>query len=292
MLWMVTYQGEADAGAARMFLSSVTSDSGMVPSQDRTITYLATEIADLGDPLYSALETSVHSRAELVFLPAEYATFLEKVRAASGNSDYGQYLGELNEALAAFKAGTYYGQETRSDTVVSEGPLTLTVPAGTFEVYHVSTTTTSSGGSQSGTDTLQFWLAKDIGPVQVALGDGSTRQLINATVNGNSIGQSGQTPTCTYTTFSGPAGWTDVLASGINNSGDIVGEGQNSSMTRGFVCPGGYCSNYIPIDAPPGFDSLRSVGGINNDGIVVGIGYVGNRTTGFVYDNGYVSIDG
>ena len=49
--FQVTYSGDADVVSGRSFVASVTDDTGTVPTQDETTTYMRSKIADPGDAI-------------------------------------------------------------------------------------------------------------------------------------------------------------------------------------------------------------------------------------------------
>jgi hypothetical protein len=85
-----------------------------------------------------------------------------------------------------------------------------------------------------------------------------------------------------FTTIDVPGANGITAASGINDSGQIVGYFRDALAFHGFLDTGG---SFTTIDAPDeDFELYTSVGGINNSGQIVGLGiFDGWDYGGFVY---------
>src|SRR5436305_98158 len=97
-------------------------------------------------------------------------------------------------------------------------------------------------------------------------------------------------PVYTYTTFDDPLNTSGdgTLASGINDTGHIVGTYADASGVHGFLLSGGI---YITLDAPLAPQRTLALG-LNDAGQIVG-GYVdASGTHGFLYSGGiYITLD-
>jgi probable HAF family extracellular repeat protein len=101
-------------------------------------------------------------------------------------------------------------------------------------------------------------------------------------------------PVYTYTTFDDPLNTSGdgTLASGINDTGQIVGTYADASGVHGFLLSGG---SYTTLDAPLA-QQYTTASGINGAGQIVGI-YFSNHfghagLHGFLYNKGvYTTLD-
>src|ERR1035441_6268994 len=75
-----------------------------------------------------------------------------------------------------------------------------------------------------------------------------------------------------------PAGWTSSFASGINNSGQVVGHVSNGTTSQAFI---GTPASITPIPLPAGWTSAYALG-INNLGQIVGYLYNGTTYQAFI----------
>ena len=79
-----------------------------------------------------------------------------------------------------------------------------------------------------------------------------------------------------------PPGWIDAFASGINDSGAVVGSGHyGTGYSKGFLYNAGGYTDIIP----PGWIDAYAYR-INDSGAVVGYGYAGTTDKGFLYNAG------
>ena len=90
-----------------------------------------------------------------------------------------------------------------------------------------------------------------------------------------------------FTIFN-PTGLTDSTAAGINDGGQIVGLGSNSSGLQGFVYDHGAS---VVFSAPGATDNITRAVGINNAGVVAGAaigfdGFSSYPSFGFIYNHG------
>jgi probable HAF family extracellular repeat protein len=124
-----------------------------------------------------------------------------------------------------------------------------------------------------------------------AIGINSSGQIVGATnqndsmmINGGFLFSGGM-----FTTLDGPASASEgVVASGINDAGEIVGYFIDASFTtHGFLYNGGH---YTILDAPGA--SGTSPAAINSSGQIVGSINTGvvNSAKGFLYSNGHYTI--
>jgi probable HAF family extracellular repeat protein len=83
-----------------------------------------------------------------------------------------------------------------------------------------------------------------------------------------------------YTTLDDPAATLGTFASGINGSGQIVGQYQNASGLHGFLLSGG---TYTTLDDPAATRGTNAFG-INTAGQIVGYYTDNNGDHGFLFD--------
>jgi hypothetical protein len=231
--------------------------------------------------------TYIYSNGSLTTLSALSGGTVEGAEAISGSGDiagyytsgtiFGGFIDNDGTFTTFYNPPGFTGPGLYVDAVNNSGEAAGSYQAGTINdgyIFENGTFTTFIGPTGTG-------IGDDLAPNLNDLGQFIGEYSINRSTLGGYIYSDGS-----YTTFAGPSGASFFGFSGLNDSGEAIGDISN---TQGFIYENG---NYTILSGPPGATSVIP-NAINNSGEIAGYYRSGGTNYfGFVYENGtYTTIE-